>query len=287
MLVCSPLLAGDRVSLMAAGWRTMLLLGGCQRPVSPSCRDGVIAASMVCVCSWTALKAGCPPASRPPRRPRRRRARSPPGRRCHRRRRRPAAARRPRGRAPWHIIGVDIIRCDDAGQMRGVRAMVRPLGPGPRGGRRGARSARPALAPPARPGPHPDDVGPAGRARRAAAAAARRAAVGPRGAARLPVGRLVDVPAALAARRYCTDLEGVLEVDDAFCPGNAGRWHVTRDRTGATCSATPRPADLVLSAADLGVGVPRRHAAVGAGRRRSRGGAHPGQSSWPRPPSGR
>lgn len=38
--------------------------------------------------------------------------------------------------------------------------------------------------------------------------------------------RLVDVGAALTARRYATDSSLVLEVQDAFCPWNEGRWRI-------------------------------------------------------------
>lgn len=67
--------------------------------------------------------------------------------------------------------------------------------------------------------------------------------------------RLVDLPAALAARRYGTADSLVLEVSDAFCPWNAGRWHLaTTGEAGATTGeATPTDAapDLVLDTTDL------------------------------------
>ena len=52
--------------------------------------------------------------------------------------------------------------------------------------------------------------------------------------------RLVDLPAALAARRYTTDVDVVLEVTDALCPWNAGRWHLTGGPDGAACRAGRR-----------------------------------------------
>ena len=64
--------------------------------------------------------------------------------------------------------------------------------------------------------------------------------------------RLVDVPAALAGRRYATPVDVVLEVIDEFCPWNAGRWRLSGGPTGATCTATADPADLTLHVADLG-----------------------------------
>src|SRR5204863_2332470 len=38
--------------------------------------------------------------------------------------------------------------------------------------------------------------------------------------------RLGDLPAALSARRYATRWSGVVEVSDATCPWNAGRWRL-------------------------------------------------------------
>ncbi len=64
--------------------------------------------------------------------------------------------------------------------------------------------------------------------------------------------RLVDVGRALAARTYTVPVDLVLEVSDAFCPWNAGRWRLTGDGTGATCVPTRDPADLALSARELG-----------------------------------
>ena len=66
--------------------------------------------------------------------------------------------------------------------------------------------------------------------------------------------RLVDVPAALAARTYAAPVDVVLEVEDAFCPWNAGRYRLAAGAPGsaATCEPSAAPADLALSAADLG-----------------------------------
>jgi predicted acetyltransferase len=60
--------------------------------------------------------------------------------------------------------------------------------------------------------------------------------------------RLVDVPAALAARTYATDPDVVLEVRDAFCPWNDGRHRLSA--TG--CARTTDEPDLVIDAATLG-----------------------------------
>ena len=64
--------------------------------------------------------------------------------------------------------------------------------------------------------------------------------------------RLVELGAALSGRRYAADVDVVLDVDDAHCPWNTGRWHLVGDRAGATCGRTDAAADLVVSPADLG-----------------------------------
>ncbi|MFC9295839.1 GNAT family N-acetyltransferase [Streptomyces sp. NPDC057011] len=65
--------------------------------------------------------------------------------------------------------------------------------------------------------------------------------------------RLVDLPAALEARSYGAPLDVVMEVEDAFCPWNEGRWRlVADDKGGAQCTRTEEPADLELSVRELG-----------------------------------
>jgi predicted acetyltransferase len=64
--------------------------------------------------------------------------------------------------------------------------------------------------------------------------------------------RIADLPAALAARRYATPVDMVLDVDDKLLPENAGRWRLTADGSTATCVPTSEPADLVCDIADLG-----------------------------------
>ncbi|MDH6609905.1 putative acetyltransferase [Streptomyces sp. SAI-208] len=64
--------------------------------------------------------------------------------------------------------------------------------------------------------------------------------------------RLVDVGAALEARTYQTPVDVVLEVEDAFCPWNSGRWRLSGDAKGATCDRTTDAADLALSVRELG-----------------------------------
>jgi predicted acetyltransferase len=60
--------------------------------------------------------------------------------------------------------------------------------------------------------------------------------------------RLVDVGEALTARGYVGDGEVVLDVRDAFCPWNEGRWRVSGDGAERTDGA----ADIALDAAALG-----------------------------------
>jgi predicted acetyltransferase len=72
--------------------------------------------------------------------------------------------------------------------------------------------------------------------------------------------RLVDVAAALSARRCDGDV--VVEVRDAFCPWNAGRYRLSGERTRAD-------ADLELDAVDLGaayLGGTTLHSLAAAGR---------------------
>jgi predicted acetyltransferase len=64
--------------------------------------------------------------------------------------------------------------------------------------------------------------------------------------------RLVDVGAALEARTYQAPVDVVFEVEDDFCPWNAGRWRLTGDTKGASCGRTTDPADLALSVRELG-----------------------------------
>jgi predicted acetyltransferase len=64
--------------------------------------------------------------------------------------------------------------------------------------------------------------------------------------------RLVDLPAALAARRYATAVDVVLEVRDRRVPRNAGRWHLVGDPWSATCTRTGRAPGLTLDVRELG-----------------------------------
>ncbi|MEV6011866.1 GNAT family N-acetyltransferase [Streptomyces sp. NPDC051976] len=80
--------------------------------------------------------------------------------------------------------------------------------------------------------------------------------------------RLVDVGAALAARTYAAPVDVVFDVEDAFCPWNAGTWRLTGDAKGASCERTTDPADLALSVRELGaayLGGPTLRSMAGAG----------------------
>ncbi len=64
--------------------------------------------------------------------------------------------------------------------------------------------------------------------------------------------RLADLPAALAARRYATEVDVVLDVTDDHLPGNTGRWRLTGGPDGATCVPATGPADLACTVLELG-----------------------------------
>jgi predicted acetyltransferase len=67
--------------------------------------------------------------------------------------------------------------------------------------------------------------------------------------------RLVDLPAALSGRRYAAEGSLVLEVTDACCPWNEGRWMLDGGPDGAQCRPVTRAgaaAGLRLDAAALG-----------------------------------
>ncbi len=64
--------------------------------------------------------------------------------------------------------------------------------------------------------------------------------------------RILDVPAALGARRYAVTDRLVLEISDPFRPGNIGRYELEGSPEGAFCRATDHAPDLALDIADLG-----------------------------------
>ncbi|WP_433793779.1 GNAT family N-acetyltransferase [Actinoplanes sp. CA-252034] len=101
--------------------------------------------------------------------------------------------------------------------------------------------------------------------------------------------RVIDVPGALTARRYATDVDVVLEVTDPILTENTGRWRLTGGPAGATCTATTDPADVALSVTDLGavyLGGTRFSALAAAGRVRLLTGNDPTIAfGWNRLPS--
>lgn len=101
--------------------------------------------------------------------------------------------------------------------------------------------------------------------------------------------RLVDVPAALAGRRYRAPVDVVLEVTDPLLPANDGRWRLTGGPDGATCVRTGDPADLSASVTDLGaayLGGTSLTALAAAGRVRLLTGNDPSLAfGWHRAPS--
>lgn len=81
--------------------------------------------------------------------------------------------------------------------------------------------------------------------------------------------RLIDVPAALSARRYRVQGSLVIEVQDDFCPWNEGRFLLTGGPEGAECTATDAEPDLRIGASDLAsayLGDERLQAQAWAGR---------------------
>lgn len=64
--------------------------------------------------------------------------------------------------------------------------------------------------------------------------------------------RLVDLPAALAARRYTAEVDVVFEVRDELCPWNAGRWRLRAGPGQAQCTPSTEPPAFALDVRDLG-----------------------------------
>jgi predicted acetyltransferase len=64
--------------------------------------------------------------------------------------------------------------------------------------------------------------------------------------------RILDVPAALGARRYAAPVDVVLRVTDPLVPDNTGDWHLTGGPDSAECRRATRPADLDCDLGALG-----------------------------------
>jgi predicted acetyltransferase len=72
--------------------------------------------------------------------------------------------------------------------------------------------------------------------------------------------RLLDVPTALAARRYRSPVSLVIEVDDPYRPSAGGRFRLEGGPDGAECSPTTDPSDVRLDTQSLAsayLGAPR------------------------------
>ncbi|MBM3956503.1 MAG: sterol carrier protein domain-containing protein [Gemmatimonadetes bacterium] len=63
--------------------------------------------------------------------------------------------------------------------------------------------------------------------------------------------RVVDVGRVLGARRYAREGRLVVEVKDAFCPWNQGRYALESGPDGAECRRTQAEAGVRLDAVDL------------------------------------
>jgi predicted acetyltransferase len=64
--------------------------------------------------------------------------------------------------------------------------------------------------------------------------------------------RIVDVPAALAARAYAADGRLVIEVEDRFLPEVGGRFAVESEDGSASCVRTADEPELALTINELG-----------------------------------
>ncbi|MDQ1404095.1 MAG: hypothetical protein QOG03_2411 [Actinomycetota bacterium] len=63
--------------------------------------------------------------------------------------------------------------------------------------------------------------------------------------------RIIDLPAALSARSYMTEIDVTLNVTDSLLPANSGTWHLQGGPSGATCTPTAEEADLELDTSTL------------------------------------
>lgn len=87
---------------------------------------------------------------------------------------------------------------------------------------------------------------------------------------------LIDIPAALAARRYCREGRLVIEVRDEFDGQNSGRYVLDTTGESAVCSRDTSAPDLSMAASDLGaiyMGGVRLLDLVAAGRAQGSPGA--------------
>jgi predicted acetyltransferase len=81
--------------------------------------------------------------------------------------------------------------------------------------------------------------------------------------------RVVEVGAALSARRFAAGVDLVLDITDPILTANTGRWRLVGDGPAASCTRTDAPADLSCAVSDLGaayLGGPSWAALAAAGR---------------------
>lgn len=81
--------------------------------------------------------------------------------------------------------------------------------------------------------------------------------------------RIVDVAAALEARRYAVAVDVVVDVSDDILRDNSGRWRLIGDASSSKCERTDASADLSLDVRALGaayLGGPSLLSLAGAGR---------------------
>ena len=101
--------------------------------------------------------------------------------------------------------------------------------------------------------------------------------------------RLVDLPAALEARRYAAPVDVVFEVTDPLLERNSGRWRLTGGPDKATCTRTDDPPGFACTITELGaayLGATSLAALAEAGRVRRLGGELPSAAfGWHRMPN--
>ena len=85
--------------------------------------------------------------------------------------------------------------------------------------------------------------------------------------------RIVDLPSALAGRRYRGDGRVVLEVEDEFCPWNDGRWSLTVEAGVPLVEPTTDSPDIACDVTDVAAAYLGAFSFARAGGRGSRLGA--------------
>ncbi|MCX5241178.1 sterol carrier protein domain-containing protein [Streptomyces prunicolor] len=111
----------------------------------------------------------------------------------------------------------------------------------------------------------------------------------PRAARSTPVDRLwvrlIDVDRALEARRYAGTLDLVLDIEDAFCPWNTGRYRLPNSERPSSAAPRSRPSPGPVSSRSCEPepcpGRRRRSARTGSRSTREAGRSRPtDDSGW-------